>query len=102
MMDPMLGFTLGALMDYLPSLKEPPKGLFQTNHPVGMLYPIVKENGKYSLINVPTENYEKGEMRACEIMDGDNYDFYCWAIDPWTGEVNIEFSEQWEEIKKKL
>jgi hypothetical protein len=88
----MVGYTLKALqIAMLNPVFHPPKGLFETQHKVGMIFSIVKELSGLKLINSPVENSEEGELHACEIMDASN--FVCWAIDPWTSEINIEMKE---------
>ncbi len=44
------------------------------------------------MLYIYCHNNEEGQIAACQIMDNNN--FVDWAIDPWTGEVNIEMSEQ--------
>jgi len=67
------------------------KGVFQRVENEGMCYYIVRDwhDDHLSLVNVIIQNSPMGEIHACEIMDRDV--FVDWAIDPWTGEINIDY-----------
>ena len=68
---------------------QTPKGLFQTDYPVGFIFPILKDkNGVLQYSPTPCHNTDEGQITACQIMD--NEDFVEWAIDPWTSEINLE------------
>ena len=74
-------------------LSERPQGLFQTYTKVGLLFPLMSNKtfgcGKILYIRVPTFNDVRGEIRALELMK--DPDFVAWAIDPWSGQINVSF-----------
>lgn len=75
-------------MKYWFEEKECP-GLFQTDNPVGFVFPIIKdEGGKIEMERIPCHNNDLGQIDACQMMDQEN--FIEWAIDPWTGVINLE------------
>ncbi len=75
-------------------LAERPKGLFQSNTKVGLLFPLISNKmfggGKIMYIQVPTFNDVRGEIRALNLMK--DPDFVKWAIDPWNGKINVSFN----------
>jgi hypothetical protein len=69
------------------------RGLFQTNEKVGLLFPLMANkmfgDGKILYVQIPTFNDVRGEIRALELMK--DPDFVEWAIDPWSGKINVSF-----------
>jgi hypothetical protein len=69
------------------------KGLFQTHTKVGLLFPLMSNKmfggGKIMYIQIPVFNDVRGEIRAIDLMK--DPDFVKWAIDPWSGKINVSF-----------
>jgi hypothetical protein len=65
------------------------RGLFQTNDIAGRLLFISMEDGERSMSITSACNNEEGKQKARQIAQEAN--FVCWAVDPWTGHVNVEF-----------
>ena len=69
-----------------------PMGLFQTTYPVGFIFAVIKDkNEAHQFIPVPCHNNCRGEEVALDLMKSP--DFICWAIDPWSGKINIKIGD---------
>jgi hypothetical protein len=65
------------------------KGLFQTNYKMGMVIAVIEDkNGVNQYTPIPCFNDCRGENTALNLMK--EPDFKSWAIDPWTGVVNLQ------------
>lgn len=71
---------------------EPIRGLFQTNSKVGLIFAIIRDiTGKCQHTPIPCHNDCRGECVALELMKEKS--FVEWAIDPWTGKINMNFEK---------
>jgi len=77
--------------EFLKDMKKKPMGLFQTYAAFGLIFPIKMENNVATYTMVPVYNDCRGENIALTIMEEEN--FILWAIDPWSGEVHLDFSK---------
>ena len=80
-----------SVFNYIKNSSHMGKGIFQTDLPSGLVFYAVKMGEKLSLTSAPVKNNDEGVMSCMEIMDAD--DFVDWAVDPWTGECNLEVDE---------
>ena len=80
-----------------------PEGLFQSKNRTGHIFPVMILAGSSTVLGVtgnhrhlrsaaqlqkvPTFNDCRGENLALEITK--QKEFVCWAIDPWTSQVNV-------------
>lgn len=65
---------------------------FHFKAPVGLLFPIIQDgDGQLAIKSVPVHNDWSGEADAKKIEN--RPDFYAWAVNPRSGEVNpgLEF-----------
>lgn len=67
-----------------------PMGLFQTNDRVGLIFPVMNNDGKLQLLPTPCYNDCRGENVALTLMR-EIPNFVEWGIDPWDGKINLVF-----------
>jgi hypothetical protein len=68
-------------------------GLFKTQNPVGSIFPIYRNSvpgEEHKCERTPCHNNDAGRAAAYEIAN--RKDFVCWAIDPWTSQINLVLS----------